>query len=117
MATPEQTKFLKALAKFIGAGEDLVAAWQQEDWNADVEAPLPPNLAPPMSLDEWFPELEAHYLNAFSLCVECAEPLGKDAYGDVECHNPPCLYFNDSTGRGLGHVSANLLLFPENRVL
>jgi len=49
--------FLDAVWNFRKAGLELCAVWG----DADVVAPLPDNLKPPMSLDEWLDELAAYY--------------------------------------------------------
>ncbi len=54
--------FMKALKEFYLAGMKLADAWDDgADFNADQFKPLPANLAPPMSLDEWLTELVAHF--------------------------------------------------------
>lgn len=56
-------RFRVAFDAFYTAGMALVEAWDDPDavFNADVEWPLPPRIAPPLSLDEWLMELREHY--------------------------------------------------------
>lgn len=56
-----EAMFRNALASFVKAGRNLAAVWEDEDFNADERWPLPKELAPPMSFDEWIEELAAHY--------------------------------------------------------
>lgn len=56
-----EARFLRALDDFVRAGRRLVETWDDEDFHADERFPLPKELAPPMSLDEWLEELSAHY--------------------------------------------------------
>lgn len=57
-------EFQRRLGQFYSAGMRLVDAWDiGPGINADDVWPLPERLKPPLSLDEWFMELLAHYQN------------------------------------------------------
>lgn len=58
--------FLMAVKSFAVAGRRLAAAWDEDGFNADVEAPLPEGITPPMSFDEWVEEFSGHYIEAFA---------------------------------------------------
>lgn len=57
----EDARFRDALTAWFRAGDALINAWDGEVFHADETYPLPKHLTPPMSLDEWFAELEEHY--------------------------------------------------------
>lgn len=58
--------FMIALREFYAAGMKLANAWDDGvDFNADALFPLPENLKPPMSLDEWLTELVAHFSESY----------------------------------------------------
>lgn len=54
-------RFMDRLRAFHRAGMALVEAWAGDGFNADEVAPLPEDLAPTLSMDEWLDELLAHY--------------------------------------------------------
>lgn len=97
--------FLIKLDVFLAAGMALVEAWNADarGFNADVLAPLPEKLTPPLSLDEWLMELRSHYRSSLSACDDCGNPLARDeSSGDPVCVTRGCFYYMDITGRGLG---------------
>jgi hypothetical protein len=59
----DEERFLAALHEFASAGNRLVEAWTGEEggFNADEAAPLPEDLRPPASLDEWLADFVGHY--------------------------------------------------------
>lgn len=87
---------LKAINAWIEAGMAMVDVWG----NTDDALPLPEGLLPPMSFDEYFVALSAHYndatvvadlVNCLPLCIHCNEWLEESEYeAPGECHNPRC---------------------------
>jgi hypothetical protein len=80
-----EEQFKQALAEWLTAGQKLVNAWSADGFNADEKYPLPAKIAPPMSMDEWFDELRAHYegprvLDLEKVCSILAEKYNVHAY-------------------------------------
>jgi len=59
--TEARQEFKDAWREFYRAGQRLMETWDTVDFHADDEFPLPKNLAPPMSFDEWLMELDGVY--------------------------------------------------------
>lgn len=88
--------FIAAFDEWYSAGMKMVEAWDNgsntpgADFNADDFAPLPPQLAPPVSFDDWFGQLYEHYHQNLHFCLDCAEPTSQNQWGDWQCTNPKC---------------------------
>jgi len=57
----DEERFKQALRAWIAAGHRLVETWSTVDFDADERYPLPDAIKPPISLDDWFWALDAHY--------------------------------------------------------